>query len=1105
VQLFGHHARQYDGVPVSGNRARRGSIVGVVATNTPAPRLVRRPVAPRAPSVWEPAVQRVLDGADGFVRVLGGPGTGKTTLLTEVAADRILRGGVDPEQLLIITANRRAATEVRAAIARLVTEHDEHDDLPRTVREPLVRTVHSYAFSVLRLHAAMRDVPGPRLLSGPEQDAVVRELLAGDIEDEAPYWPDRLRPALGVPGFAEELRDLMLRAAERGLGPEDLIRLGQGAKNPEWVAAGAFARQYEQVTLLAGAADSAVAQESAPALDAAELVAGAVLAFETDAELLAAERDRVRYLLVDDAQHLDPLQYRLLARLGLAAKEFVLAGDPDQAVFSFRGADPRLLADTEPDGGTVVLRRTQRMAPAVRQAVARLAARLPGSAPQRPAPVADDLVENSRENGAVEVLLHTTEAAEAAWIADQFRRAHLIDGVPWSQMAVLCRSVTRSAPVLQRALSIAGVPVTTDADELPPARQPAVRPFLELLRVATHPHLLTPERAEMLLTSQFGGADPLAIRRLRRGLRRLELAAGHDRPSDELIVEVLRSEDLLAALDDAEATSVRRVGGLLATARQAIAEHTGIEQVLWLVWQQSGLESRWLSQSRRGGTLGVQADRDLDAIVGLFHAAARYADRLPGAGVTGFADFLAAQRIVGDTLAPSAQRDATVSVLTAHAAVGREWTVVAVPGVQEGTWPDLRLRGTLLGVERLVDLVSGVEDTAEPRLSYTAPLLAEERRLLLVAASRARRKLLVSAIRGEDEQPSRFLAELSGVDIEDLEDAARPTSLGGSRRALVLADLVGDLRRAVSDGTAPEHRRRRAARQLARLAEAGVPGANPDSWYGLSDLSTADPLRGREERVTVSPSTVEILSKCPLRWVVERHGGTDPAELASITGVLVHALAQAAASGADEVHLRAELDRAWDAVDAGAPWFSRKERQRVHAMLDTFLGWLNATRGELTQVAVEQDFTVDIPGTEPRVRVRGRVDRLEADNEGHPVVVDVKTGRQAISEADAREHPQLAVYQLAAAYGAFVDLGLDKEPGGARLLYVAKANRKKAATERNQDPVGEDGVKHWTGVVADAAAAGTGPEYVARQNPDCPRCPVRTSCPMHASGRQVTE
>ncbi|MPZ86325.1 MAG: DUF2800 domain-containing protein, partial [Actinophytocola sp.] len=336
-------------------------------------------------------------------------------------------------------------------------------------------------------------------------------------------------------------------------------------------------------------------------------------------------------------------------------------------------------------------------------------------------------------------------------------------------------------------------------------------------------------------------------------------------------------------------------------------------------------------------------------------------------------------------------------------------------------------------------------------------------------------------------------------------EAVRPAALGGPRRALVLADLVGELRRAVCDGTAPPERRQRAARQLARLADAGVPGASPEVWYGLPDLSSAVPLRPRDDRVVVSPSTVEVLAKCPLRWMVERHGGQDPAELASITGVLVHALAQAAADGADEVALRAELDRAWDAVDAGAPWFSRRERARVHAMMDTFLGWLRATRGELTQVAVEEDFAVDVPAADPAVRIRGRVDRLEADADGHPVVVDVKTGRQPVTEADAKEHPQLAVYQLAAAYGAFTRLGLDREPGGARLLYVSKANRKKLATERNQDPVDEEGLKHWTGVVADAAAASAGPDYVARQNPDCPRCPVRFSCPVNPSGRQVTE
>ncbi|GAA4445610.1 hypothetical protein GCM10023148_52380 [Actinokineospora soli] len=250
--------------------------------------------------------------------------------------------------------------------------------------------------------------------------------------------------------------------------------------------------------------------------------------------------------------------------------------------------------------------------------------------------------------------------------------------------------------------------------------------------------------------------------------------------------------------------------------------------------------------------------------------------------------------------------------------------------------------------------------------------------------------------------------------------------------------------------------------------------------------------------VKVSPSVVELLVKCPLRWVIEKHGGADPAELAAVTGTLVHALAQAAAAGASRDELMSELDRAWASVDAGAPWFSKREQRRVREMVDTFLEWLRASRSELTQVAVEQEVRVDLPGG---VSVSGRVDRLEADAEGKPVIVDIKTGKSPVSAENAQENPQLAVYQLAVAYGAFQE---NREPGGARLVYVAKRAYGKA-TERKQAPLDPEAVENWLKIVREAAQSTVGPDYAAVENPDCPRCPVRTACPLNPSGRQVTE
>lgn len=1257
-----------------------------------APSLHRRPSSAGSEPVWDAAARRVLGHVTGPLRVVGGPGTGKTTLLLAAVAQRV-QAGHDPARTLVLVGSRGAAAELRGRLAGLGER--------ATSREPLVRTVHSYAFGVLRLHAARHGDPPPRLLAGAEQDALVRDLLGGEIDGDVPGsgWPERVAPALGLPGFAAELRELLLRAAERSLGPVELAELGTRHQVAEWVAAGRFFRGYEQVTLLRGAAGRGAPQATAPALDAAELVAAALDALASDPVLLAAERERVRHLVVDDAQDLDPQQMELVRALGTTAATVLLAGDPDQAVLTFRGADPRGMEAI--DAETVVLRVDHRSTPAVRRAGAALAARLPGvgvgrhrTGPPRAEPGAratpDGVataaavatrgigasgagaegtgasgagaaegtgasgpgaaegtgasgagasrtgasgiaaagstaaagiaaagsaagatatgpagadpagadrhgegveLRRGRGEGSVEVRVFPSAAQEAGWIADQFRRAHLIEGVPWSRMAVLARSARRALPALRRALLAAGVPIAAPPDELPLARQPAVVPLLMVLRYATRPHELDADAATALLTSPLGSADPMRLRRLRRGLLRLHAAGAGSEPdvpgsaptdvsgqeaerigSDPLLVQALRAAaagrpDPLVALPPQDTAPLRRVGTLLAVAGAAAGDGESVEEVLWRVWQACGLDRRWSDASARGGPVGAAADRDLDAVLALFDAAARFADRLPGADIAGFTEYLADQQLPDGSFAEGAPRGEAVELLTAHSARGREWDVVAVPGVQEGSWPDLRLRGSLLGNELLVDVVGGVA-TPKATVSRVAPLLAEERRLFYVACTRARQTLLVSAVQAEDEQPSRFLDELDPLPADRAE---RPVHRPG--RSLVLAELVGELRRAVCTPADREHRgcsdrpsaltvdvadlapgadpaapaptpgprgateragaaetapgdrcavcgvadarRRRAAAQLARLAEAGVPGADPNTWYGVAPSSSAAPLHPPGAVVPVSPSDVEKILRCPLRWVLERHGGGDVGALAAVTGSLVHALVQAEAAGAPAAELDDALQAAWQRLDAGAPWFSRRELERVRGMLGAFDGWLRSSRAEgLQLVAVEQPVRLDLadtdtgeaPGSAVTLQLRGRVDRLETDAQGRPVVVDVKTGRTAVSARAAAEHAQLAVYQLAAALGAFGGLlRPDAPPGGARLVYLADRRTDGSAKEPVQPPLDADGVAAWRRIVRTCAEEISGTAFVARAGADCDRCPVRASCPAHGAGRPVPE
>ncbi|MBF6411742.1 PD-(D/E)XK nuclease family protein [Nocardia cyriacigeorgica] len=1448
-------------------------------------RLVRRKVAAPGPRVWSAEVRALFATAadpgslrpgTGVWQVLGGPGTGKTALLVDLAADRIA-AGADPESVLLLTHSKNAAAVVRDAItARLsapvevapepasppddpgpgdslfepppdpeapwdeaglfaldeldavldsgdgtrrdsptgpatgarsstaamraptsmqaksfdagptadaalpfeeegdsidaapapeprdaATDAAHFAGVPGATREPLVRTIHSYAFSVLRRHAVAHGNPPPRLLTGSEQDAVLREMLRGDLIDIAEgathLWPQRLHPALGLAGFADQLRDLMLRATERGLGPEDLIRLGRERDKPEWVAAGRFAARYEQAMLLRWSVGVAAPEASAPALNAAELVGAALDALATDEKLLAAERDRLRYLLVDDAQHLDPQAAMLVRVLSAGAAVTVVAGDPDQGVFAFRGADPRFLLDLDvPDRQRIVLRENHRSVPAVRLAVARVAARLPGSAPQRPR--VDERANTASESGAdVRVRVLATPAKEAALIADHLRRAHLTEGVPWSQMAVVVRSVPLSLPPLRRALLAAGVPVRQPALDTPLARRRGAAWMLSSLRAilaseaatsagqAATPHrheaLFTPDDALDLLSGPLGAADQIALRRLRRGIRRtalgLERAAtrygdalspsdaetpssagdpgtelddlplppdpadtalhnpadplapeppdllpppdpidaditpewtieqasrlsadadwygidpgpydreeqryGHptegsdgdddanadangtagprepisgtlaggspdepllrDRrtsaPSEQSSAEVLRDlllgvgdQRILAGLTEVESAPLRRALTALDRARKVRRRGGGLEDVLWALWTGSRLERRWVVQSERGGAAGAQADRDLDAAVALFDAAAAYVDRLPRAGIEGFVEYLLHQEIPHDTSARTSPVEA-VELLSAHAAAGREWEVVAVAGVQEGIWPDPRPRGTLLHTEDLVDVAAGVLTEGE-RMSRAAPILAEERRLLLVACSRARRSLLVTAVESvtgdRDLVPSRFLAELLGHD-DDGEPGALPVEDPG--RALVMGSLVAELRGVVCDPEAEPQRRRRAARHLARLADAGVRGTAPDDWYGTAELSSERPLWDDDESaVALSPSTVELLRTCPLRWALERHGGTDGDNPHAVKGNLVHTLVQALAGKVPTSQVRAALQAVWQSVETDQGWHSRQERRRTEAMLETFLAWVDNTRGELTQVGIEVPVDCVLPPRsvdEPPVRIRGRVDRLERDAQGRFVIVDVKTGKNPVSVKAAEDHAQLATYQVAAAFGALdalydesggarSDLGqastgpdgtgdLDRrgaiderrdggepgdvdgrsdiedpgdpdepgdlargfaeeqagahdstapgaphvelgEPGGARLVYVAKPHTRDGATQRTQQPLDAESLHTWRGTIHEAAAATKGPSYLAMRNDGCRHCAVAGSCPVQDTGRQVTD
>ena len=178
----------------------------------------------------------VVAHRSGPLLVLAGPGTGKTTTIVETVVDRIERRGVDPERVLVLTFSRKAAEELRERIT---------GRMRRTTRTPLALTFHSYAYALLRREAVLAGGVPPRLLTGPEQLLEIRRLLHGELEDGAAHWPDDMHEALKTRGFAQELRDFLARAAERGLDGAELVELGRRHGRADWVAAGRFGDRYQ--------------------------------------------------------------------------------------------------------------------------------------------------------------------------------------------------------------------------------------------------------------------------------------------------------------------------------------------------------------------------------------------------------------------------------------------------------------------------------------------------------------------------------------------------------------------------------------------------------------------------------------------------------------------------------------------------------------------------------------------------------------------------------------------------------------------------------------------------------------------------------------------
>ncbi|MFJ3956394.1 ATP-dependent helicase [Arthrobacter sp. NPDC090010] len=1096
------------------------------------------------------AVAELVRGSGPAV-LWGAPGTGKSTVLVESAVRRVEAGEADPERILVLAPSRASSAALRDRLT---------GSLGRSLGTTPARSWASYAFDVIR-RAHREGILGldgpPRLLSGPEQDQVIKDLLSAPGRERS--WPRDLNAALATRGFRQEVRELFDRLIEHDGEAEDLEDLAVRLGRPEWSAASHFYREYRDVMDL----------RNSGAFDPAGIIAAARQVFALSPEFLAAERDRLDLILVDDLHEASWSVYELFLDL-CQGKDVLATVCPDTAVQGFRGARPDLVPQLArqlggPEGPaqvhelTVSHRLPDRVASAYLRAAERIPrgadalrgrvlSAVPGTAGRSEDPVDAEAAPTEEE---VTATVFHGSGHELRYLAGQIQAEHLKGGRGLEDMAVLVRNGAEVARV-QRYLLSRGIPVRVALGETAVRDEIAVRPLLEIMGIVLGQAELDPERAVALLSSRVGGASSLDIRRLRQRLRTVERASGGGRNSDELLIDALNEPHWLEDLG-LEARHAVRIARMLAAGHRAAAEPAANgETVLWAVWKASALATPWAETALDSGPSGARADRDLDAVMALFESAERFATQFPGSGAAQFYDYLTTQELPMDTLTARPPVEEAVEILTPAGAAGREWPVVFIAGVQEGVWPNTRLRGELLGNTLLAD---ALEHGAEVALQQgpgerLRAVRTDELRTFACALSRASERMVLTAVDDGETSPSAFL-ELAVPGASDTVE--RETGRAMDLRSLVSelrreseehhaariaaqpvdrADLRPD-RRTVSGGGAfsegrllTEEESADAAAVLALLSRHGVPGANPAQWWGLLPASTEDHLVPDGGTVVVSPSKVEKAHDSPLEWFVPAAGGEAHTDFARSLGTLIHAIAaDLPRAGLDE-YLES-LEKRWPELGLPEGWENDALRRRAEQMLfklASYVASLQASGRTLT--AVEIDFAVDLPeaievpdtkGTTAKgsaaetvrtvqARIRGQIDRLEVDAEGRAYVVDLKTGKSKPKKDEIDRHAQLGTYQAAINHGAFADGDTAlASSGGAALVQLGDST--KGFTEQQQPALeSEDG---WAmELVHEAAGAMAGNEFEARhESAGTPfgGCKTPEVCPLCHSGRQVTE
>ena len=620
------------------------------------------------------AQREAVTATEGYVRVIAGAGSGKTRALSHRFAYLVNEAGILPGNILCVTFTNKSANEMRQRIHRLTGDNDTG----------YINTFHGFCVSILQEDSHAVQYPKSFLV-----------LDNGDIDA-------MLQIIYEERGLS--LRDMTFSAAR------DMIEIRKLFKEPEYYQdmLSLSLEDLEEKYRRAAAAGDIIfygylyQEKKCFGLDYNDLIKFSLYLFQTHEDIRLKWQQRLEYIMIDEFQDIDGLQYELMEVLCGYHKNLFVVGDPDQTIYTWRGADVKYLLDFDkrfPGTRTILMTENYRSTPEVLAAANSLIAK-------NPTRMEKALLPTLPHGAPVWCHLGKNQADEAGWMANEMAKLHGA-GIPYGEMAVLYRAHYVSRAVEETLLR----------EKIPYTIYSGVQ-FFQRMEI----------KDALCYLRMVAYQDDLAFRRVanvpRRNLGKRRMAFLQDWAQSH---SCTLWQALEATLEDPVFKGTR-AAAFVSLIRDFAAHSQGrpVSEVLSHILDQSGYEKMLRTEG---------SQERLDNLAELKQSVYEY-ETTCGEECT-LEHYLA--HVALFTNSDTAEQGDKVRLMTVHAAKGLEFPYVFLCGMNEGVFPSRKVR--------------------------TRPAMEEDRRLAFVALTRAERGLYLSEADGRNfdgspRYPSRFLLEI---------------------------------------------------------------------------------------------------------------------------------------------------------------------------------------------------------------------------------------------------------------------------------------------------------------------------------------------------------